>query len=699
MTVPDPADALRRAAALLAEDPAAAEQLCRALPATAAASHAAHHLRGLAVARQGRAGEAVGLFDAAIAADPRPAAPHYDRGVALAALGRLEEAVASYDAALARDSRHAEAWNNRGVALAAAGRIAAALASYAQALRVRPGYVAALANRGNAELAQGATEAAIASYDAVQAQRPGHEKARRRRAGALASLGRHAAALADWDALLQVRPDDLAAQVGRAHALFALGRTEAALDAYDAALAIAPARADLHFARANTLHRLGRAAAALEGYDRALALHPDYPEALNNRGNALLRLDRTEEALASFEAALARRADYPEALNNASVALRTLGRLAQSLAAAERAVALRPDYADALTNRGNAQLGLGQVAEGMASYLAALRVDPGLPGARFNLSLGRLLTGDFAQGWQDYEARWRTPALAPGLRGFTPPLWLGDSDPAGRTILLHAEQGNGDTLQFCRYASLVAARGARVLLEVQPLQVALMRSLDGPAQVLARGAALPEFDLHCPLLSLPLAFGTTEATIPARVPYLAPPPERARAWAARLGPRTRPRLGLAWSGSLSHKNDRNRSLPLDLLRPLLDLDVSLHCLQRELRVADVPAFATMKAIAHYGRALADFADTAALVAAMDLVVAVDTAVAHLAGALGKPVWILLPAAPDWRWLLDRADSPWYPTARLFRQRRPGDWSDVLAEVFAELRAWRQATRCPPEAPT
>ncbi len=615
--------------------------------------------RGLAAARQGRAAEAEALFAAAVAADPASAAALYDHGIALASLGRRAEAVASYDAALALRPDHPETWNNRGVALFGLGRFAEAIASYDRALALRPGYAAALANRGNAELASGDAAAALASCDAALAAQPDHGRALHLRTAALTALG---------------------------NARFALGESEAALAAYDAALAAAPARADLHYLRGNALHRLRRDPEALAAYDAALTRQANFPEALNNRGNALLALDRTAEALASFEAALARRPAYPEALNNAAVALRDLGRPAESLAAADRAVALRPNYAEALLNRGNALLSLCRLEEAIAAFDQAIAVAPAAGAAPFNRSLALLLGGDFARGWGAYESRWQASGLIGHQRSFTQPLWDGEADIEGRTLLLHAEQGNGDTLQFCRYATLAAARGARVVLEVPKLLAPLMASLSGPAQVLTKGEAPPDFDLHCPLLTLPRAFGTRLETIPATVPYLAPPAERVAQWRARLGPRRRPRLGLAWSGSLSHKNDRNRSVRLDMLGPVMELPVDLYCLQRELRVWDVPAFAPVQQrLAHFGRALGDFADTAALAAEMDLIVAVDTAVAHLAGALGREVWVLLPHSPDWRWLLGRDDSPWYPTMRLFRQRRPNDWSDPLGEVFTRLR--------------
>ncbi len=657
---------------------------------------AALHADAISLARQGRTAEAERQFAAAEAAPDR-AAFLYDHGVALARLGRPAAALDRYDRAIELDPARPEAWNNRGAALLDLGRPTEAQASFEQALTLRPDYAEAASNRGNALLALGQTAAALAAYEAALTLRPTYAKAAQNRARALALLGRDADALAAYAQALALDPANAAALIARGNLLFRLARVAEALASYDAAVAVTPEQAEPHFLRGNALNRLNRPAEAVAAFDRALALHPSYPEAANNRGNALLALDRPQEALDSFAHALRLRPSYAEALNNSSIALRALGRLTDALAAAEAALAIRPAYPEALNNRGNALLSLRRIDAAVASYDRALAIMPDYAGPRFNQALALLLTGDFARGLEAYEARWKTTGMAGSARSFAQPLWQGESDPAGRTILLHAEQGNGDTIQFCRYAPLLAARGARVVLEAQRLLLPLLATLPGVAALVARGEALPEFDLHCPLLGTPRAFATRLETIPGAVPYLAAPPERLAQWAQRVGPRRGPRIGLAWSGSLSHKNDRNRSLPLDRLRPLTAMGLDLHCVQRELRTADVPAFATIGAIAHYGRALADFADTAALLMQMDLVIAVDTAVAHLAGALGRPVWIMLPYSPDWRWLLDRADSPWYPTARLFRQHRPGDWSDVLAEVFAVLAD--QLTRWPPLAPT
>ena len=310
-----------------------------------------------------------------------------------------------------------------------------------------------------------------------------------------------------------------------------------------------------------------------------------------------------------------------------------------------------------------------------SSFERAIHRRPDHAAAHWNLADCRLLLGDFERGWQEYEWRWKRDQREIKQREFPQPRWSGAEALAGRTILLHSELGLGDTLLFCRYAKEVAARGARVVLEVQPPLVTLLAGLAGVAQIVASGDPLPVFDCHCPLMSLPLAFRTHLGTVPADVPYVRSDPARVAQWRSRLGASAKPRVGLVWSGSVALRNDQ-RSMALADMLPLVDDRAEWVSLQKELRDADREDLASRAAIRHLGDELRDFSDTAALVDLMDLVVTVDTSVANLAGAMGKKVWILLPYNPhDWRWMLTREDSAWYPTARLFRQPAPGDWGE------------------------
>jgi tetratricopeptide (TPR) repeat protein len=432
------------------------------------------------------------------------------------------------------------------------------------------------------------------------------------------------------------------------------------------------------------LHAAGRYDEAIAYYRHALHLVPGHPEILYNLGNSLLELGRIDDTLASYDAVLAIAPEHVGALVNRG---NTLLRLNQPVAAKtsyDAALALMPGHPQILTNRGHALRRLDRPAEALVDLGAAVAAAPEFAEAHFEAAMAHFALGDFAAGWKAYEWRWKTAAFTRHRRPFQTPPWLGKEPVAGKTILLHAEQGFGDTIQFIRYAPLLAGQGGRVICEVQRELLPLLSQLPDIA-VVARGEPLPAFDLHCPLLSLPLAFATQAGTIPAVIPDLAAPAERVAAWRDRLPP-GRPRVGFVWSGSPSHKNDSNRSIALSRLAALFG-DPALRCfsLQDELRAGDRETLAGLPDLIELGSGFRDFADTAAVISLLDVVVSVDTAVAHLAGALGKPVLILLPHAADFRWMRGRDDSPWYPTAKLFRQPAFGDWDSVIVRVRDELR--------------
>jgi hypothetical protein len=381
---------------------------------------------------------------------------------------------------------------------------------------------------------------------------------------------------------------------------------------------------------------------------------------------------------------------------NRGIALDHQDRPADALAALDRALALRPDFAKAHAERGLALEALGRHSDARDAFGRAVALDPGYADAHLSHAHALLRTGDLRRGFAEYEWRWRRSDVGGHLRGFAKPLWLGEFPPARKTILLHAEQGLGDTIQFFRYVPAVARLGARVVLEVPAELRTLLADLDGVADLVVRGDPLPDFDLHCPLPSLPRALGTDLAGIPADVPYLRAGEGALAAWRGRLGDTARPRVALAWSGRPTHRHDRHRSIDLARLAPVLAQDVEILSVQKDVRPQDAAALAASGAVA-LGETLGDFTDTAAVLTLADLVVTVDTSVAHLAGALGRPVWILLPFVSDWRWLLGRDDSPWYPTARLFRQPALGDWDSVANRVADELQQWSAAAAVAPAA--
>ena len=505
----------------------------------------------------------------------------------------------------------------------------------------------------------------------------------------LGELGRHGEAIESYSRATRLNPANADAFFNRGVALAAVGRHAEALESYSRALELRPGDAEALQNRGVSLAFLDRHAEALASYDRALAARPNYAAAHNNRGAALAALGRIEDALGAYDRAISLRPGYAEAHVNRAIALHQLARPAEALVECDRALALQPGHAEAHFNRGNALRELHRHADAVAAYEKAIAANPKHASAHWNLADCRLLLGDFAGGWSEYEWRWKLPARAGARREFAQPLWLGAQPLQGMTILLHAELGLGDTLQFCRYAPRVAALGAEVVLEVQAALVPLLETLPGAARVVARGATLPRFDYHCPLMSLPLAFRTDASTIPIAIPYLASDPARVSAWRERLGPAVRPRIGIAWSGSQALANDK-RSMGLAQMMPLLAEGFEWISLQKEVGVDDAALLAANPRILHFGGELRDFADTAALVELVDLVVTVDTSVTHLAGALGKEVWILLPfGSHDWRWQLAREDSPWYPRARLFRQAAPGAWAALVGRAAEAL-----AQRCP-----
>jgi tetratricopeptide (TPR) repeat protein len=645
--------------------------------------------RGNTLHELGRYDEALASFDRALKARPGYAEALSNRGVTLHNLKRYEEALASFDAALKKQPNYARALSNRGNTLHELKRFEEALASFDHALKAQPESPEALCNRGVTLHELKRYEEALASYDRALKVWPDYARALSNRGLTLHELRRHEGALASFDRALRAQPDFIDPLAYRGNTLRELKRYEEALDSYNRALGARPDDAETLSNRGLTLHELRRHEEALDSYDRALAARPNYAEALSNRGITLRELNRFEEALASYDRALAARPDFAQALSNRGNTLRDMKRLDEALASYDSALRLEPDYAEAHSNRGVILHELKRFDEALASYARAVQLRPDYGDAHYNEAQCRMLIGDFERGWTKCEWRWEAPEATRQKRNFAQPLWLGSEEVSGKTILLHGEQGFGDVIQFSRYVPLVGQRAARVILEVPGPLHELMSTLSGTPQIVGRGASLPHFDMHCPLLSLPLALGTRLETIPSTTPYLHASPQAVTSWNARLGPKTRPRIGLVWSGRSSHRNDRNRSLTLQSLLPLFDVDATFVSLQQEVRPSDVQVLRDRNDLLHFGSELKNFSDTAALAANLDLVIAVDTSVAHLAGALAKPLWVLLPFIPDWRWLLDRDDSPWYPTARLFRQDHTRIWDGVIARVYDALRDFVQ----------
>jgi tetratricopeptide (TPR) repeat protein len=569
------------------------------------------------------------------------------RGISMSECGQHAEALAVYDELLEQLPEQVEALNNRGISLIQLRRSVEAIASFDRALAIRPQFPEAWSNRGSALLEVGNAEGALESF---------------RRS-------------------LELRPDAFGALLGAGRALSRLGHWQEALARLDQALEVAPGNADVLGQRANVLLMLKRHEESLESFERAFAAAPATAAQLNECGLALVSLKRYEDALIVFARALALQARFPEALNNRGLTLGRLLRHEEALLCFEEALRLFPDYAGALDNRAITLAKLGRFEDSLASGDEALMILPSFAKAHLHQGITLLRMGDYARGLRKYEWRWLEGG-PPLWREFPQPLWMGRDDLRGRTILVHSEQGLGDAIQFARYVPLLAARGARVLLAVPKALLPLMKTLKGVESYYAWGDAVPPSDFHCPMLSLPLACGTTLETIPAPVPYLHVDARRAHAARKRLAPRGGKLVGICWRGNPSYLEDRERSMHLEELLPLLQAKgARFVSLQKDLN-AHEERLAEECEMLHPG---GDFDATAEVVAAVDLVISVDTAWAHLAGAIGKQVWILLAPVPHWVWLNRREDSPWYPSARLFRQSKVGDWGQPVHAIASALR--------------
>jgi len=607
--------------------------------------------QGLTLHQSGKFAEAQQCYEQVLALQP----DHFD---ALQLLGALSVQIKQYDQAvillskaLALNPHHAGCYSNRGSAFKALMLLENALSDYDLAILVKPDYAEAHFNRGNVLQDLQQYDAAMHSYDQAIHIKSNYAEAYYNRGNVLQSLKQFEQSISDYDLAIRFNPNYALAYLNRGNAYKALKRLEEALSSYDKAIHINPNNEVTFSNRGNVLKDLGRFTEALSSYDEAIRLKPDYHEAYSNRGNVFDKLQR-----------------FDEAISNHDIAIR-----------------MKPDYAEAFYNRSIVFEKIHCFDQALSSYYAAIRMNPKYEEAHWNLSLCLLLCGHFDEGFQRYEWRWKNASVRQvvGYRNFDEPLWLGAEALEDKTILLYAEQGLGDTIQFCRYVALVAQRGAKIILEVQRPLVRLLGQLHGVSEIVAKGDQLPSYDLQCPLLSLPLAFKTELHSIPPVAQNLCIAVEKMAFWSGKLGKKVKLRVGLVWSGSTIHINDMNRSLNLAQLLPYLPEHFEYICLQKEIRPIDTALLASRPDIKFYGDELHDFCDTAALCQLMDLVISVDTSVAHLSGTLNIPTWVLLPYCPDWRWLLDRNDSPWYPSVKLFRQGK-SDWGKTLAHVKSEL---------------
>jgi tetratricopeptide (TPR) repeat protein len=575
-------------------------------------------------------------------------AAELQRGLALHQQGHLLEAGETYRQILAVDPQHVDALNLMGVVMQAAGDLEMAEDLLTRATKLAPDYFAPFANLGNA----------------------------------LQAMGRLSEAIDAFHTALDLNADSVETVNNLASALNQTKQFEAALEASEQALKLLAAFPEALVNKGNALLGLGRPDEAIATYQKALVLAPGHGNALFNLANAFVDLEDFEAAIDPYRQSLAHDTGNPEKHFNLANALLKAGRLEDCLKPFEEALTLKPDYVDALCNHASALQSLGRTEEAISRLQKAMAFQPDSPDLHWNLSLAALQHGDYATGWAEYEWRWKMPTFADFDRHFTQPRWQGEPLD-GRTLLIHTEQGFGDNIQFCRYVSKIAKSGGRVVLECRAELKHLFESLEGADECIALGDALPEFDCHAPLMSLPHIFCTTLDTVPTAVPYLSAPADTVGD--SRIAEAEGFKVGLVWAGSPTRVDNHKRSLAFSGLAPLFDVPgVAFFSLQVGPESEQFVATAEHWLATDLSDNLNDFADTATAVAELDLIISVDTAVLHLAGALGKPAWGLMSRPTGFLWMDEGTHSVWYPTLRLFRQPARGDWQTVMSEVAAAL---------------
>ena len=606
--------------------------------------------------------------------------------------GQLAQAELLYRQRLWVEPTNSDAIHLLGVIAHQTGHHQGAVDLIKLAIEITPHVASYHSNLGNSlkELKQ--LDGAVASYDMAIALKPDYAQAFYNRGNALKELKQLDAAVVSYDNAIGLKPDYAEAFSNRGNALQELKQLDDAIASFDKAIALKPEYAEAYYNRGNALKELKHLDAAVVSYDKAIALKPDYAEAYSNRGNALQEQKHLDAAIVSYDKAITLKPDYDEAYSNRGNALKELKQFDAAIASYDKAVQLKPNFAEAHYNRGNALQELKQLVYAVASYDKAIALKPGYVEAIFNKSMLLLLVGDYCQGFKLYENRWEKEDILPFKRYFSQPLWVGKESLSKKTILLHAEQGLGDTIQFCRYAQMVENLGTKVILEVQKPLVKLMKNLDGVSTLIAKGDPLPEFDFHCPLLSLPLAFKTDLNSIPSAKSYLVAEPERISFWKDRLAVDGL-KIGIGWQGSKGTKIDIGRSFELILFQKIASLpNVKLISLQKGCGSEQLENLPKGMEVINLGDELdaeGAFLDSAAVMMNLDLFITSDTALAHLAGALGITTWVVLKYLPDWRWMLDRKDSPWYPSMTLYRQQRMDDWTSVFDQMRTEITSMRK----------
>ncbi|MDP8566890.1 tetratricopeptide repeat protein [Methylophilus aquaticus] len=579
--------------------------------------------------------------------DPTQFSAYGNRGAALFALNRFEEAFSDYNQAISLNKNYAEAYYNRAIINEKFGNLADALKDYDQAVALKPNYANAYNNRGNLLKELRRYDQAILSYAHALKSNPRHAEAYFNRGVILKELKKYPEAISDFDQAISLKSNYV--------------------DAYNNC--------------GNALIELRKFEDALSYFQKAIQLNPDYAYAYNGQGNVLMELKRFDEALLSYEKAIALNTNSSDALNGKSNALQALNRFDDAITGYEEAIALDPASADTYANRGLALQSLEKLDEAIQSFDKAIALNPEIADPYWNKALLKILMGEYEEGWRLYEYRRHRKGQKEAYPVYEQPLWLGQVPLHNKVLYIYPEQGLGDFIQFCRYVPLVEKLGGKVILSVPAPLYSIVKAMGLNAKIVKKDEKIDAFDLHCPIMSLPLAFKTSLENVPNAVPYFYADQAKKRDWEQKCPVTSKTlQVGLVWSGSAAHKKDHDRSIPLEKLQPLFSLPIAFYSLQKEVKEQDMAGLHGLKQLHQYQDEFVDFSDTAALVDCLDLIITVDTSVAHLAGAMAKKVWILISYLPDYRWMLNRDDSPWYPTATLFRQQNVGDWDRVINEV-------------------
>jgi len=659
----------------------------------------------------------------------KPAGAQFQKAVALHQRGEFDQARVAYEKLLIQQPRHDGALHCMGLLSSHVGNFPNAVSHFQRAISIEPRQDAYRLDLGNALQSMGRLREAILAYDAALGINPNNLLAAFNKALAWQGMEEHQLAIEAYDRVIGLKADHTEAFYNRGNSKYVLGLLDEAVDDFQSAIALNAEWVDAHFnlgvlqqakgefedadlsyreviridphyvqAHYNLgvlSHARGLYDQAVECYCRVLERSPDDIQSILNQGVAFKALGNLPAALKCFDHAVELDPRCGEGFFNRALVLKQSGDLEGALGAYNAALAIRPHFPEAWLNKGVVMMEMRLVQDAISCYDQAISQTAEFPEALENKGSALLTLGRYDQGLELYESRLRKKGAVSARRDFGAASWTGDESLAGKTILLWAEQGLGDTLQFCRYVKEVSNLGARVFLEVQAPLVRVMQGVEGPDRIFSRDSRIPPVDFHCSLMSLPRAFNTTIATIPHSIRYIQPEAEAVLSWQGRLGKRVRPRVGLVWSGGFRPaqpelwKVNERRNIPLMMFESFGDLPVDYLSLQKgqsaELELETlIESQWSGPAMVNLSDKLTDFAETAALIEQLDLVISVDTSTAHLAAAMGKPTWILNRYDSCWRWMMDRTDSPWYRSARLYRQTSPGDWAGVLQRVLDDL---------------